>query len=219
MSVSFIDGCDTVESTTKVEWEFGPNLNAVDLNLQCGLHISIDKIRPAVIHVDDIDKAECTFDVDGNLSTMKIIKPENGVIMIDSMEKLLEVFGKPDATISFDVNTMYPHVIRIERVENVDSKMQKPYVQGLDYITLDFKTVKEGSSWENVNDQEEECADQEETTGSGLCEELPLICRSQWDSIRSREQSICDVPENGIQRFRPLDVRNRRTATVTRWWK
>ena len=215
----FMDGFDTVDSHTK--WELGTELRAADLNLQCGLHIHIDKIRAAG-HIDDIDKAQCTFDSNGELSSITVTKPENGIVMIDNLEKLLEVFGKPDSVVSYDIESMYPHVIRVARVEDVDNKMQQPYIHGLDYITIDFKTVKQGvpfdehvdnfifSEWTNVDDQEAEC----EEAPQELCEDLPLICRSQWDRIKSWEHSLFGVSPNGIQRTRPLDVHSLHTIAL-----
>jgi hypothetical protein len=209
MSVVFIDGFDHyTEEEAKTKWEFSSKLTTSDMKLDCGLHITVDKVRPAVIRVDDIDKAQCSFDSNGELSSITVTKPENGIIMIDSMEKLLEIFGKPDAVVSYDIETMYPHVIRVGTLENIDTKMQQPYVQGLDYITIDFKTVRKDET--NVIEDEE---DPEEDT-EGLCDEMPLICRSQWDSIRSWEHTLFGVAPDGVQGSRPLHVHPMHTVAL-----
>ena len=132
-------------------------------------------------------------------------------MFIDEVSKL---DGTPDATIDYDI-------IRV--VKGVDNKMQQPYIHGIDYITIDFRTFKHGVpteshtddviftdwiDWIGVNDQEDK------ETPQGLCEDLPLICRSQWDRLGQREQSLFELPPNGLQRTRPFNAHTLHTITL-----
>jgi hypothetical protein len=228
------------EWCSKYPGELGKSLDIVWRNAE--LHV-IDKLgsftgTPGALmerfeNIDDVNKISRYVFFPEKFIVENSWGPVEPPTLIDSEEKLIEVFGKPPCDVSgsmsgainYDINSMYSHVIQVLRVEveeplkftvhkNRDEDMG---YKGSDIMDAGFiycpyvplQTDDEVIAYYGSQDHEEIEAIEEaigEEADRSVCEEMPLLCRSQWDSARSWEHTLFGMASDGIQSSWPLNV-------------